>query len=129
MPSSASPPPFVFTRSLHDALPILVVIPILIPLLAAALSIVSWRSVSLQRWIAIIATGALLLVSIALLQLTREHGFVVMHMGDWAARSEEHTSELQSRGHLVCRLLLRLPRLSSLVPYTTLFRSWLSFPY
>src|SRR5207253_10429973 len=25
---------------------------------------------------------------------------------DDAARSEEHTSELQSRGHLVCRLLL-----------------------
>src|SRR5207253_3548596 len=24
----------------------------------------------------------------------------------WRARSEEHTSELQSRGHLVCRLLL-----------------------
>src|SRR6266508_4139413 len=24
----------------------------------------------------------------------------------YAARSEEHTSELQSRGHLVCRLLL-----------------------
>src|SRR5690625_6580609 len=27
-------------------------------------------------------------------------------VGDFAARSEEHTSELQSRGHLVCRLLL-----------------------
>src|SRR5439155_25149278 len=26
--------------------------------------------------------------------------------GSSAARSEEHTSELQSRGHLVCRLLL-----------------------
>src|SRR5690625_5463282 len=25
---------------------------------------------------------------------------------DWVKRSEEHTSELQSRGHLVCRLLL-----------------------
>src|SRR5207253_10256057 len=25
---------------------------------------------------------------------------------DFAGRSEEHTSELQSRGHLVCRLLL-----------------------
>src|SRR5271157_6437138 len=25
---------------------------------------------------------------------------------DWDARSEEHTSELQSRPHLVCRLLL-----------------------
>src|SRR5690625_7055918 len=24
----------------------------------------------------------------------------------WQSRSEEHTSELQSRGHLVCRLLL-----------------------
>src|SRR2546422_5323841 len=28
------------------------------------------------------------------------------HAGDLAARSEEHTSELQSRLHLVCRLLL-----------------------
>src|SRR5207253_3091084 len=41
-------------------------------------------------------------------------------------RSEEHTSELQSRGHLVCRLLLEKlpprPR-STLIPYTTLFRS------
>src|SRR5207253_11490558 len=27
-------------------------------------------------------------------------------LGVGAARSEEHTSELQSRGHLVCRLLL-----------------------
>src|SRR5690625_2128748 len=52
-------------------------------------------------------------------------------------RSEEHTSELQSRGHLVCRLLLEntrpifmlfcslhsLPHLSPPFPYTTLFRS------
>src|SRR5690554_7759911 len=28
------------------------------------------------------------------------------HSGDDIARSEEHTSELQSRPHLVCRLLL-----------------------
>src|SRR5437870_3477220 len=41
-----------------------------------------------------------------------------------AARSEEHTSELQSRGHLVCRLLLvRRHPASTLFPYTTLFRS------
>src|SRR5256884_121478 len=58
-------------------------------------------------------------------------------------RSEEHTSELQSRLHLVCRLLLekkkdtisvnliifffflmiRRPPRSTLFPYTTLFRS------
>src|SRR5690606_8899656 len=38
-------------------------------------------------------------------------------------RSEEHTSELQSRENLVCRLLLRPPTTSPLSPYTTLFRS------
>src|SRR5438067_2000968 len=38
-------------------------------------------------------------------------------------RSEEHTSELQSRFDLVCRLLLRPPPRSTLFPYTTLFRS------
>src|SRR5690554_2422686 len=38
-------------------------------------------------------------------------------------RSEEHTSELQSRPHLVCRLLLRRLPSSTLFPYTTLFRS------
>src|SRR6266508_6675661 len=29
-----------------------------------------------------------------------------LRAGTWSSRSEEHTSELQSRGHLVCRLLL-----------------------
>src|SRR5690625_6746155 len=29
-----------------------------------------------------------------------------LRVGDMQVRSEEHTSELQSRGHLVCRLLL-----------------------
>src|SRR5439155_3769938 len=32
-------------------------------------------------------------------------------------RSEEHTSELQSRGHLVCRLLLVKNNLSSTLPH------------
>src|SRR5688500_13534224 len=39
------------------------------------------------------------------------------------ARSEEHTSELQSPCNLVCRLLLYRPSSSPLLPYTTLFRS------
>src|ERR1035438_3071990 len=43
---------------------------------------------------------------------------------DWESlRSEEHTSELQSLRHLVCRLLLRRSPRSTLFPYTTLFRS------
>src|SRR5690625_6229703 len=33
------------------------------------------------------------------------HGLVAVRV-DHLIRSEEHTSELQSRGHLVCRLLL-----------------------
>src|SRR5207253_5274569 len=37
-------------------------------------------------------------------------------------RSEEHTSELQSRGHLVCRLLLEKKKPTTLSP-TRLFRS------
>src|SRR5207247_1767479 len=40
-----------------------------------------------------------------------------------ARRSEEHTSELQSRVDLVCRLLLLPPHTFPLFPYTTLFRS------
>src|SRR5439155_26743288 len=34
-----------------------------------------------------------------------EEIFMTRTRGEWQ-RSEEHTSELQSRGHLVCRLLL-----------------------
>src|SRR5215216_5532021 len=58
--------------------------------------------------------------------------------GATTARSEEHTSELQSPDHLVCRLLLvkkyccflmiRRPPRSTLFPYTTLFRSRLARP-
>src|SRR3990172_3820318 len=46
-------------------------------------------------------------------------------------RSEEHTSELQSRLHLLCRLfflMIRPPPRSTLFPYTTLFRSALTTP-
>src|SRR5690625_6605822 len=43
-------------------------------------------------------------------ELEKENGVVaqssVKRNVSMAARSEEHTSELQSRGHLVCRLLL-----------------------
>src|SRR5437870_12486138 len=35
------------------------------------------------------------------------------------ARSEEHTSELQSRGHLVCRLLLEKKKKTNTNPPTT----------
>src|SRR5690625_6520402 len=51
-------------------------------------------------------------------ELEREKGITILakntairYTGPTAARSEEHTSELQSRGHLVCRLLLEKKKL------------------
>src|SRR5439155_23299090 len=78
-----TPPTMIYTLSLHDALPIsammrLRVLAILMPALAmlALLPALGDAAAAGQR--------ALVL----------------------EIRSEEHTSELQSRGHLVCRLLL-----------------------
>src|SRR5258705_8549271 len=39
-------------------------------------------------------------------RVPRHHAVVVIGRGDHDDRSEEHTSELQSLRHLVCRLLL-----------------------
>src|SRR5207253_8570943 len=39
--------------------------------------------------------------------------------GMTSSRSEEHTSELQSRGHLVCRLLLEKKNMSHFIRYFT----------
>src|SRR5690625_7125040 len=39
-------------------------------------------------------------------QLTKKILTEINNISDLKSRSEEHTSELQSRGHLVCRLLL-----------------------
>src|SRR5439155_17153971 len=48
-------------------------------------------------------------------RLSVEHLDVCVRRGVWSAgRSEEHTSELQSRGHLVCRLLLEKKKTSGL---------------
>src|SRR5690625_6662202 len=44
---------------------------------------------------------------IAVFWAAQPHGLIDSRTGDMCwLRSEEHTSELQSRGHLVCRLLL-----------------------
>src|SRR3974377_2497745 len=48
------------------------------------------------------------------------HGAVVelVHVGEDRQRSEEHTSELQSQFHLVCRLLLEKTKTSMLKVHT-----------
>src|SRR5690625_2581680 len=73
--------------------------PRLVPLISAI-----GMSIFLQNWVAI-GQGARDMAVPALVT-----GSSRIQFGDHfeinAARSEEHTSELQSRGHLVCRLLL-----------------------
>src|SRR2546429_5729538 len=49
----------------------------------------------------------------------RAHAFLPHGpIGDAWARSEEHTSELQSRLHLVCRLLLEKKKNTKKIPYS-----------
>src|SRR5690606_41792662 len=82
------PTPEIYTLSLHDALPI-----------SACISeIRSQRSASFIKWVEIkMVTPSWRARSIIRRQkLSRATG----------SRSEEHTSELQSRENLVCRLLL-----------------------
>src|SRR5205814_10339189 len=70
-------PTEIYTLSLHDALPI-----------CSAVS-VGWRSASVFGTISPNTTDT-----------------IVSEISTVALRSEEHTSELQSLRHLVCRLLL-----------------------
>src|SRR5262245_18669448 len=123
MPSSASPPPAIYPLSLHDALPICRPLALHGHLvrdrqLPAALPARLHRHHGdlhppgrrSDRRAEPVPQG-----------LSRRRG-EVSH-GPRPGRSEEHTSELQSLRHLVCRLLLRPPPRSTPFPYTTLFRS------
>src|SRR5437870_11054513 len=76
---NAPPTTKIYTLSLHDALPIY-----MRKVMADALR----RNMGLTTYQAV---------------ATELHGRI--ERGEFV-RSEEHTSELQSRGHLVCRLLL-----------------------
>src|SRR3989442_3536737 len=51
---------------------------------------------------------------------SRRQGAVVRDTAELAARSEEHTSELQSRPHLRCRLLLEKKKNSRLIRYPSI---------
>lgn len=61
------------------------VLPIVIPLAAASVSLIVWRRPFLQRWIALAGATALLLAGIALLASVRRAGIVVAMIGGWPA--------------------------------------------
>src|SRR5439155_20814554 len=88
------PPPDLYTLSLHDALPIY-----FFPSRPAGCSAAksSCRKLCFSRS----ATASASPTAIATVVLA-----VGARLSEHGKRSEEHTSELQSRGQLVCRLLL-----------------------
>ena len=63
----------------------LLVLPIIIPLASAAVSLLVWRSRLLQRWIAILSTGALLGIALLLLRVVAAEGIQAVQMGNWPA--------------------------------------------
>src|SRR5207253_10074188 len=95
--SSHAPPPTVSSPlSLHDALPIFEDL-LVIPATAAALAAPSLRVIITRTSLGCIQAG----IDVPVLWV-----FLCPPFQQNGERSEEHTSELQSRGHLVCRLLL-----------------------
>jgi multicomponent Na+:H+ antiporter subunit D len=62
-----------------------VALPVIIPLLAGAVSLALWQSRLAQRAIGVIGTLALMWVSVDLLLQTWHEGILVMHMGNWQA--------------------------------------------
>src|SRR5690554_7773815 len=87
----------IYTLSLHDALPISNKDLAEKAMQAAVKAFKTWRKVKPE-------VRADVLFKAAAIIRRRKHEFSALLTKE--ARSEEHTSELQSRPHLVCRLLL-----------------------
>src|SRR5699024_11969531 len=97
-PSPASSPLAIYTLSLHDALPILQVG----DHIQAIVAVLQQRPVAQRAEIVAQCGGAGGLDAGQNALARRQNG----RFGHRFRRSEEHTSELQSRFDLVCRLLL-----------------------
>jgi multicomponent Na+:H+ antiporter subunit D len=64
---------------------LLLVLPILIPLLTAALSFLAWRRVRLQRTFGVVGAGALALATLILLVRVQREGIQAVQIGNWPA--------------------------------------------
>ena len=64
---------------------VLLILPIIIPLLASASSLLFWRRIRIQRIASVASAALLLIVSLLLLQTVRTDGILVMQMSDWDA--------------------------------------------
>ena len=64
---------------------LLVMLPLLVPLTAAALGLAAWRHPAAQRLIALAASAVLLAVGIVLLIVVEREGYLVVQVGGWVA--------------------------------------------
>lgn len=64
---------------------VLLVLPLLIPLTTAAVSLVAWRRTALHRALAVVGAAALLAAGLALLAVVRDNGICVTQAGAWPA--------------------------------------------
>src|SRR5439155_26892048 len=87
---------FIYTLSLHDALPIF---PVQCCVHSLEHMVYVEHDTEVPGW----HPGRVVVFHVAQLWQSAEHAVQLRRP---LLRSEEHTSELQSRGHLVCRLLL-----------------------
>ncbi len=62
-----------------------VALPVLLPLLSGAISLLFWRSRPMQRFVAVAGNAALLGVALWLLASVSQDGYVVIQMGGWQA--------------------------------------------
>src|SRR5207244_7426115 len=99
----ATATPQISTLSLHDALPISI---FLTNFLNADFGAAFFFEVFLAAFFAAFLATFLVLFTAAAFFAAAFFGAAFFGAGLTLARSEEHTSELQSPDHLVCRLLL-----------------------
>ncbi len=64
---------------------VLLVLPLVIPLATAAISLLAWYRLPLQRVLAVVGTAGLLAAGLALLAHVSSHGIAAAQMGDWPA--------------------------------------------
>ncbi|MDR9825557.1 Na+/H+ antiporter subunit D [Vibrio sp. FNV 38] len=63
----------------------MLLMPVLIPMLAAALSMTLWKHQTLQRWISVFSNFALLISAVILFTTVYQDGIQVVTLGDWEA--------------------------------------------
>jgi len=64
---------------------LLLTLPLLLPFLAAALAMLAWRWVAVQRWLGVAGALGQLAAGVALLVAVRDGGIAATQIGDWPA--------------------------------------------